>query len=128
MAEDAIHEAFCKGLRLNEIPRNLKAYMFKSVRNASIDQLRKRKRTSILPEDYIFDTSMNPGELAEASQFKSKVVEVLLKLSGDERETIVKHLYADLTFQEIADLRARSIGTVASWYRRGIGKMKKYME
>jgi RNA polymerase sigma factor (sigma-70 family) len=128
MAEDAIHEAFCKGLRLNEVPRNLKAYMFKCVRNASIDQLRKRKQTSIFPEDYIFDTSMNPVELAEASQFKRKVAEVLLKLSGDERETIVQHLYADLTFQEIADLRVRSIGTVASWYRRGIGKMKEYME
>ena len=49
-------------------------------------------------------------------------------LSDDERETIVQHLYADLTFQEIADLRERPIGTIASWYRRGIEKLKGLLE
>ena len=128
LAEDAIHEAFCRGLRLTKIPWNLKAYMFRSVRNAAIDQLRRRRRTRNLSQDYIFDSSAGPGELAEQKQFKHLVAEVLLKLSEDERETIVQHLYADLTFQEIADMRQRSIGTVASWYRRGLAKMKDYLE
>jgi RNA polymerase sigma factor (sigma-70 family) len=116
LAEDALHEAFCRGFRLAEIPRNLKAYMFRSVRNAAIDQLRKRSRTRSLSEDYIFDSSAGPGELAEQKQFKRRAAETLLKLSENERETIVQHLYADLTFQEIADIRERSIGTVTSWY------------
>jgi len=128
LAEDAIHEAFCRGLRLTEVPRNLKAYMFRSVRNAAIDQLRRRRRTSSLTQDYIFDSSAGPGELAEQRQFKRLVARALLKLSKDESETIVQHLYADLTFQEIADMRERSIGTVTSWYRRGLTKMKDYLE
>jgi len=128
LAEDAIHEAFCRGLRLKEIPRNLKAYMFKSVRNAAIDQLRKRKRTTSLAEEYIFDTSAGPGEVAEKKQFARQVAEALLKVTENERETIVQHVYANLTFQEIADMQQRSIGTVTSWYRRGIAKMKKNME
>jgi len=128
LAEDAMHEAFCRGFRLTEIPRNLKAYMFRSVRNAAIDQLRQRRRTRNLSEDYVFASSEDPGELAELKQFRRRVAEALLKLSRDERETIVQHLYADLTFQEIADLRERSIGTIASWYRRGLGKLKDYME
>jgi RNA polymerase sigma-70 factor (ECF subfamily) len=128
LAEDAIHEAFCRGFRLTEIPRNPKAYMFRSVRNAAIDQLRKRSRTSSLSEEYIFDSSPGPGELAEQRQFKRRAAQVLLKLSEDERETIVQHLYADLTFQEIADLRERPLGTITSWYRRGLAKMKEYME
>ena len=128
LAEDALHEAFCRGFRLTEIPRNLKAYMFRSVRNAAIDQLRQKGRTSSLVEDYVFDSSAGPRELAEQEQFKRLVADVLLKLSRDERETIVQHLYADLTFQEIADMRERSIGTVTSWYRRGLAKMKDYLE
>jgi RNA polymerase sigma-70 factor (ECF subfamily) len=128
MAEDAIHEAFCRGIRLTEIPLNLKAYMFRSVRNAAIDQLRQKGRTTHLSEDYIFDSSAGPSELAEQNQLKRRMAKVLLKLSEDERETIVQHLYADLTFQEIADMRQRSIGTVASWYRRGLTKMKDYLE
>ena len=128
LAEDAMHDAFCRGFRLEAIPRNLKAYMFRSVRNAAIDQLRKRARISSLTEDYVFDTSADPVELAEQRQFRRIVAGALLKLSDDERETIVQHLYADLTFQEIADMRERSIGTVASWYRRGLAKMKDYLE
>ena len=128
LAEDAIHEAFCRGFRLTEVPLNLKAYMFRSVRNAAIDQLRQKGRTTSLSEDYVFDSSAGPSELAEQNQLKRRAAEVLLKLSEDERETIVQHLYADLTFQEIADMRQRSIGTVASWYRRGLGKMKDYLE
>ena len=128
LAEDAIHEAFCRGLRLKKIPGNLKAYMFRSVRNAAIDQLRKRSRVRSLAEDFIFDSSAGPDEMAEMKQFRRQVAETLMKLSKDERETIVQHLYADLTFQEIADIRERSLGTVTSWYRRGIAKMKDYME
>jgi len=128
LAEDAIHEAFCRGFRLTEVPRNLKAYMFRSVRNAAIDQLRRRRKTSSLSEDYIFDSSAGPSELVEQKQLKHQAAEALLKLSEDERETIVQHLYADLTFQEIADIRQRSIGTVTSWYRRGLAKMKDLVE
>jgi len=127
-AEDAIHEAFCRGFHLTEVPLNLKAYMFRSVRNAAIDQLRRKNRTTSLFEDYVFDSSAGPSELAEQNQLKRHAAKALLKLSEDERETIVQHLYADLTFQEIADMRQRSIGTVASWYRRGLTKMKDYLE
>ncbi|MBA7641709.1 hypothetical protein ES703_49394 [subsurface metagenome] len=128
LAEDAMHEAFCRGFRLTEVPHNLKAYMFRSVRNAAIDQLRQRRKTRTLLQDYIFDSSAGPGELAEQKQFKCLVAGALLKLSEDERETIVQHLYAELTFQEIADMRERSIGTVTSWYRRGLVKMKDHLE
>ena len=128
LAEDAMHEAFCRGFRLTEVPHNLKAYMFRSVRNAAIDQLRRRRKTRTLLQDYIFDSSAGPGQLAEQKQFKRLVADALLKLSKDERETIVQHLYADLTFQEIADMRERSIGTVTSWYRRGLVKMKDHLE
>jgi len=128
LAEDAIHEAFCRGFGLTEIPRNLKAYMFRSVRNAAIDQLRRRKRTGAAVENYIFDASPGPVERAARNQLRRRVAEALLKLSEDERETIVQHLYADLTFQEIADIRERPIGTIASWYRRGVEKLKGLIE
>jgi DNA-directed RNA polymerase specialized sigma24 family protein len=45
-------------------------------------------------------------------------------ISPDERETIVLKIYDDFTFQEIADLRDVPLPTVASWYRRGLEKLK----
>jgi len=128
LAEDAIHEAFCRGFKLEQMPRNLKAYIFASVRNAAIDELRRRSKTSSLSADYIFDASPGPVELTEQKQFRLNVAKALLRLSQDERETIIQHLYAELTFQEIADIRGRPIGTVASWYRRGLAKLKESLE
>ncbi|MHC4648079.1 MAG: RNA polymerase sigma factor [Planctomycetota bacterium] len=92
LAEDAIHDAFCRGLRLSYVPGNLKAYMFRSVRNAAIDQIRKRGRTSSLQEDYVFDSSAGPSQLAQEHQFKRRLARALMKVSEDERETIVQHL------------------------------------
>ncbi len=128
MAEDAIHEAFCRGLELQQMPRNLKAYMFASVRNAAVDELRRRGRTGRLQTECIFDPSPGPVESAQQNQFREAVAAGLAKLSDDERETIVQHLYGRLTFQEIADIRQRPLGTVASWYRRGLAKLKEYLE
>jgi RNA polymerase sigma-70 factor (ECF subfamily) len=127
-AEDALHEAFCRGFELKRMPRNLKAYMFASVRNAAIDHVRRRGRTDSLADNYIFDSAPGPAELVEQKQFGEAVAKALLRLSEDERETIVQHLYADLTFQEIADMRGRPLGTVASWYRRGLTRLKAYLE
>ena len=82
----------------------------------------------MLAPEYIFADTTGPSELAQQKQLRHQIAEVLMKLSEDERETIVQHLYADLTFQEIADARERPLGTITSWYRRGIEKMQGFME
>ena len=127
-AEDAIHEAFCRSFRLKETPRNLKAYMFRSVRNAAIDQRRKQARIVSMPDEYIFNSSVTPQQLLEKKLTKKEIALALLKLSEDERETIVQHLYADLTFREISELRNRPMGTITSWYHRGLNKLRERLE
>jgi RNA polymerase sigma-70 factor (ECF subfamily) len=128
LAEDAVHDAFIRLLRLEEAPRSLKAYVFKSVRNAAIDLVRKEARTVATEEHRRFDWVSTPREEAECNEFKGQVSEALMTLSDNERETIVQHLYADLTFREIAELRETSVNTVASWYRRGVAKLRDEMK
>jgi len=127
-AEDAVHEAFCRLLRRRVAPADLKAYVFRVVRNAAIDQIRRRASSLDSLPDAIFDASPPPSELAEEREFKQQIVELLQSMSADERETIVQHLYGELTFQEIATVRQRPLGTVTSWYRRGIEKLHREME
>jgi RNA polymerase sigma-70 factor (ECF subfamily) len=126
-AEDAVQEAFFRVFRLGVTPDNLKAYVFRSVRNISIDQLRRNAKLVELNRDFIFDSS-GPDEDLDAKEFKESVVRVLGMLSADERETIVQHIYGGLTFREIAEIRGDPVGTVASWYRRGLARMKAHME
>jgi RNA polymerase sigma-70 factor, ECF subfamily len=126
-AEDAVQEAFFRIFRLGTVPDNLKAYVFRSVRNIAIDQLRRNSKLVELNQDFIFDSS-GPDEDFDAKELKHRVAEVLTMLSADERETIVQHLYGGLTFREIAEIRGDPVGTVASWYRRGLARMKAHLE
>lgn len=127
-AEDAIHEAFCRMLRLTRPPENLKAYAFRSVRNAAVDLVRRGGRTRPLCDDLFFDPAESPRQAAEREQFQHLAAAALATLGDDERETIVLHLFSGLTFREIAELRAAPQGTVVSWYRRGLARLRDRLE
>ena len=127
-AEDAVHNAFQRALQLTYTPVNLKAYIFRSVRNAAIDLLRKESRTVALTTEMIFELPALQITTLERREFLEDFANALNILSSDEQETVVQHLVAHLTFQEIADVRGRPLGTVTSWYRRGLEKLKHQLK
>ncbi len=127
-ADDAIQEAFCRLFRLSSKPRHLKAYVFRTVRNAAIDEVRRNPPPAEELNEFIFDPGAVPREAAADSEFKRRVAEVLLTLPEDERETIVQHIYGGLTFREIAVVRQAPRGTIAAWYRRGLKKLRAKLE
>ena len=118
-AEDAIHNAFQRLLRRGSAPGDLRPYIFRCVRNAAIDDLRREKRR----EDRIIELP-NDTNQGTARGLGAELQQLLTQLSEDERETIVLKVFNGITLQEIADLRDASINTVASWYRRGMEKLK----
>jgi RNA polymerase sigma-70 factor (ECF subfamily) len=118
-AEDAIHNAFQRLLCRGSAPTDLRPYVFSCVRNAAIDDLRQKKRR----EDGIIDLP-NDTNQGMARGLGAELPQLLTQLSEDERETIVLKVFDGMTFQEIADLREASSNTVASWYRRGMEKLK----
>jgi RNA polymerase sigma-70 factor (ECF subfamily) len=123
-AEDAVHDAICGLLGGNHRPADLKAYVFRAVRNAAVDQVRRRARGGEPLPDSVLDPAPQPGQTAEEAEFRERVAAALERLSADERETVVQHLYGELTFEQIAAVRDAPLGTVASWYRRGIEKLR----
>ena len=127
-AEDAIQEAFCRLFRLDARPQNLKAYVFRAVRNAAIDQVRNNPAPGEAIPEFIFDPRPGPSEAAAQQEFQRRVAAALLGLSNDECETIVQHLYGNLTFREIAEIREAPLGTVTSWYQRGLEKLRAKLE
>ena len=128
-AEDAVQEAFCRLFRLRHRPRHLKAYVFRSVRNAAVDQLRRDPPGELQITEALFDPGKNdPGKTAAENEFKHSVALAMKSLTEDQRETVINHLYADLSFREIAMAREISVNTVSSWYRRGIEKLLTLLE
>lgn len=127
-AEDAVQEAFCRLFRSNGRAQQLKAYVFRAVRNAALDQLRRPAPNAAPVPEFIFDPHPGPREVATQGEFQRRVAAALLTLSADERETIVEHLYSGLTFREIAEVREARLGTVTTWYQRGLQKLRGMLE
>ena len=101
-AEDAVHDAFCCLFRLRRIPRSLKAYVFRAVRNAAIDQIRKNSSLPFDNINLVFNLNDNPHETTARNEENQQLMQALAFLSNNERETIIHHIYGELTFREIA--------------------------
>ena len=118
-AEDAVHDALLRLLRKNHRPKDCTAYVVRAVRNAAIDIVRRRRREEPMKQEFL----VAAGDMSD-TMTTGMLNRAFGQLHRRERETILLHLYAGMTFQEIANLRRRSINTVSAWYRRGIEKIR----
>lgn len=123
-AEDAVHTAFWKLLRRRFPPRELRPYVFRSVRNAAIDEIRGNHRSH--PHDPVF--ARDAGLCEGGVEVQDRLEALLGRLSADERECVVLKGLNGLTLKEVAAVRGVSINTAASWYRRGLEKMRETLE
>lgn len=125
VAGDVVHAVFCRLLERDRLPMELKPYVFRAIRNAVIDQHRAsavRERASAMLEHLNGATS--PSRIAEQEEARSW----LALLKEDEHEAVVLKIYSGLSFREIAALRGVSVNTAASWYRRGIERIRNHIE
>lgn len=118
-AEDAVQTAFSQVLQRNRAPRELRPYLFRCVRNAAMDDGRARQRAGT-------DVSIFNGVpvVREDARLRLEVEELFGTLTPDEREAVVLKVYSGMTFDEIATVRGVPLQTAASWYRRGLAKLR----
>ena len=124
-AEDVIHTAFYKVLKRRTLPRELRPYVFRCVRNAAIDALRASWRSP--NGESVFDLPPTPSP--EEDIHRRQMAEQMLEnLTEDERECVVLKVYGGMTFREIAAVKNVPQGTAATWYRRGIARLRARFE
>lgn len=140
-AEDIASDFFIKlwtGAEKYKPGQGHKGYMATVARNLSIDFLRKNKRETLVAEFEGGDdeeTSALSGkeqlEVSDDKPLEDTVVDnmalkdALKTLKANEREVINLKIISDMTFQEIADVLGKPIGTVTWWYREAIEKLRR---
>jgi RNA polymerase sigma factor (sigma-70 family) len=124
-AEDVVNDVFVRLIALAQPPRDAKAWLFRSVRNAAISHsrsiFRRRRRESGIAEPW-FDARTDDlidARMAEAA---------LCALRRVEREVIVLRIWSEMTFQEIADLIGASVTTVFDRYKSGLSTLRLRLE
>lgn len=127
LAEDAVHEAYVRLFTMNQIPRNLRAYVFRAVRNAAVDQVRRSGNGQ--PSAADLATLYAPtDDMPERAEFRNQLIRAISGLAEDRREVVVLRLHVGLRFREIARVLDLPKGTVASRYSRGIEELREALK
>ena len=131
-AQDAAQEAFLKCWRarhtLAEV-QNLRAWIFRVALNAAKDVQRSawNRRVGLLhgTEPLLAGHGVAPVEQAAEQEMLHRLRQALLLLRLEEKEVFLLRQNGDLTYDQIADLHDRPVGTVKTQMRSALQKLRK---
>jgi RNA polymerase sigma-70 factor (ECF subfamily) len=134
-AEDLVQETYVRAIpamgRLRP-ESNIKAWLFKILRNIWFNQLRKRRSDpQMVPVDMEngpLDNLVNPGqdsyEIYAGELERRRIRAAIQELSWEFREIILLREFEELSYQEIASLLGCPQGTVMSRLARARSKLR----
>jgi len=126
-AEDAFQEIFMRALvaqaRLND-QAAVRAYLFKSARNAAIDAFRRRTTRR---EVALATAPAAPEESGGPREDLTRLHLALADLSPEERDLLAMKYDAGLTYAEIAHCLEEPLGTVLARAHRTLKKLAGLM-
>ena len=138
-AEDVLQEAFLTIWRAAGDYRGSlsppMAWLGLIVRSRALDLLRRRTADRSRVTDEFDDTmaetlasdAPTPETLADASEQAFALHQCLAQLEGRQREVVSLAYLRDLSHGELADRLQLPLGTVKTWIRRGLEKLRACM-
>lgn len=106
-------------------------WLLSIARYRALDMLRRKRPEVAMPEepDMIAtlledQQSLSPLEENENQQSLDAVTHCLKTLQQQQRESVLLAYYEGLTHQELAERMAAPLGTVKSWIRRGLLRLR----
>jgi RNA polymerase sigma-70 factor (ECF subfamily) len=123
-AQDAVHQVFLRMLehrKLDDIG-DVKAYLFTSVRNCILNDHKASQRNAALNEESAWFDPPHRDYTAELNLRRA-----LDSLPDDQRQVLVLHVWAELTFLQTAEVLGISSNTAASRYRYALANLRESM-
>jgi RNA polymerase sigma-70 factor (ECF subfamily) len=136
LAEEVLQEAFVRiwqraGTYDPEKGAPL-TWMASIVRNRTLDRLRARRPEQPLDEEAraaeLADPAPSPLDAALRSAEARALLECLKLLEEGPRDAILRVYYGGLTHAELGALTGTPLGTLKSWIRRGLQRLKGCLE
>jgi RNA polymerase sigma factor (sigma-70 family) len=105
-----------------------RAWLFGIARNAALDELRRRRRLTLLAGDPIDPVPENELDGVEQALRRVAVRSALAKLGGRERELIALKFHAGLSNAEIGKVLGTSETNAGTMLHRAIGSLRRELE
>ena len=106
-------------------------WMIGIVRNRSIDWIRRNPKGREVGDEALEDVpdpAQNPDMSAVEASEAQALLDCMDELEGAQRNAIVQVYYQGLTHQEYASGSGQPLGTIKSWIRRGLQRLKGCLE
>jgi RNA polymerase sigma-70 factor, ECF subfamily len=128
LAEDVTALAFERAFRRRKLfdsrRGSERAWLFGIARNAALDELRRRKRTTAVAVEHAADADAG-REQFDAVLTRTVVTDALAALSARERELIALKFHAGLSNAELARVLGVSESNAGTMLHRTITKLRK---
>ncbi|MHC4716097.1 MAG: RNA polymerase sigma factor [Planctomycetota bacterium] len=127
-AEDVVQDVFVRLMTQRRAPGNVKAWLFRCVRNAAFNELRSRRRRRKHHERLGAERATwfesRPDDVIDAAAVQA----ALAGLPAKQREVIVLRIWGGLTHREIGEVTGKPLSTVFSRYRTALARIRQRME
>ena len=127
-AEDIVQDTFIKLLKQRRCPVNVRAWLFRVVRNASISIVRRlqqgrRAGRKFLNREVMWFES-RPEDLLDARQAQ----EILQTLPPHLCEIVLLRIWGQMTLNEISQVMSKSIPWIHNEYKTALEMIRKNLE
>lgn len=133
-AQDVAQEAFLRCWRTQEsLPaiHNLRAWIFRVALNAAKDLQRSAWRRRVKPllgaDAMPMPESASPLSSLEDQETLQRLREAVRQLRPEEKEVFLHRQNGELTYEQIAELCDRPVGTVKTQMRSALQKLRKIL-
>lgn len=126
-SEDLLHDTyvkFLKEIKNIDLNKSIGGYLMMISKNITLDYFKKNNRIELNDEENKYVEKENKNEL-DQNLLLEKIKGILKE---KEFQIFVLHALNDLTFEEIAKIIKRPLGTVIWSYNNSIKKIKKEVE
>lgn len=119
-AEDVVQQVFLRLLQGQGLAARVPlAYLYRAVRNASLNYLRDRRHEVEMPEKELWFNHAT-ADRAEVLALQ----EALRELPEHQREVVFLRIWSGMTLEEIAAATETTLNTAASRYRYALDKLR----
>ena len=133
-AEDVLQEVFAtvwrRAASFDASRASAMTWLITMSRNKAIDHLRKRREAQV-DENFIdsrADDAPGPTQLAQVGEEHARLDECLGELEDKHRELVREAFFTGATYNQLADRDSVPLGTMKSWIRRSLIKLRTCLE
>ena len=132
-AEDAVHDAFLSFVQQigrYRLTGGLKGFLLTCVANRARNMIKAKYRQCVEldPADAVCSGSKDPPQSILCNEQLEELSLAMAQLPFDQREVIMMHFQAKMTFKMIAKSVGVSVNTAKSRYRYGLDKLRSYFD